>query len=92
MTDDALALYRKAIEQAPGNPQYREYLGEYLHQLKRPDEAMAEWAKIAEGSNRNARNLGRLAEVLAGFGYVKEAIGPLEGGGRARARTTSTCG
>ena len=84
MTDDALALYRKAIEQAPGNPQYREYLGEYLHRLKRPDEAMAEWSKIAEGPNRNARNLGRLAEVLAGFGYVKEAIGPLERGGRAR--------
>ncbi len=78
MVDEALALYRKANEQAPGNPQYQEYLGEYLHRLKRPAEAMAEWAKIAEGPNRNARNLGRLAEVLAGFGYVKEAIGPLE--------------
>ena len=76
MVDDALALYRKAVEQAPGNPQYHEYLGEYLHNLKRPDEAMAAWAKIAEGPNRNAKNLGRLAEVLAGFGYVKEAIAP----------------
>src|SRR5262249_30047667 len=76
--DDALALYRKTSEQAPGNPQYQEYLGEYLHRLKRPAEAMAEWAKIAEGPNRNARNLGRLAEVLASFGYVKEAIRPLE--------------
>ena len=27
LVDDALALYRKASEQAPGNPQYREYLG-----------------------------------------------------------------
>ncbi len=77
LVDEALGLYRKAIEQAPANPQYREYLGEYLHQLKRPAEAMAEWAKIAEGPNRNAKNLGRLAEVLAGFGYVKEAIAPL---------------
>ena len=84
MVDEALALYRKAIEQAPANPQYREYLGEYLHQLKRPAEAMAEWAKIAEGPNRNAKNLGRLAEVLAGFGYVKEAIAPLDRGRRAR--------
>src|SRR5262249_57111242 len=51
---------------------------EYLHQLKRPAEAMAEWGRMAEGPNRNAKNLGRLAEVLAGFGYVKEAIGPLQ--------------
>ena len=61
LVDEALALYRKACDQAPGNPQYHEYLGEYLHQLKRPAEAMAAWGKIAEGSNANARNLGRLA-------------------------------
>ena len=84
LVDESLALYRKAAQQAPGNPQYREYLGEYLHQLKRHAEAMAEWSKIVEGPNRNAKNLGRLAEVLAGFGYVKEAIGAARGGGRAR--------
>ncbi len=78
LVDDALALYRKAIAMAPGNPQYREYLGEYLHQLKRHAEAMAEWSRIAEPPNRTARNLGRLAEVLAGFGYTKEAIAPLK--------------
>src|SRR6202044_3984344 len=75
--EDALALYRKASEQAPGNPQYFEYLGEYLHQLKRPAEAMAAWGQIAAGPNRTARNLGRLGEVLAGFGYLKEAVDPL---------------
>ena len=75
----------------PGNPQYHEYLGEYLHQLKRPDEAMAEWAKIAEGPNRNAKNLARLAEVLSGFGYIKEAIAPLTRRSSSTA-TTSTCG
>ncbi|MHB1556493.1 MAG: DUF1583 domain-containing protein [Isosphaeraceae bacterium] len=78
LVDDALALYRKAIEKAPGNPQYREYIGEYLHQLKRPAEAMAEWSKMAEGPNRTARNLSRLAEVLSGFGYTKEGIPPME--------------
>ena len=77
MVDDALGLYKKAIELAPNNPQYHEYLGEYLHNLKRSDEARAAWAKIAEGPNKNAKNLTRLAEVLAGFGYVKEAIAPL---------------
>ena len=74
LTDDALALYKKAAELAPANPQYYEYIGEFLHNLKRPDEARAAWAKIAEGANKNAKNLARLAEVLAGFGYVKEAV------------------
>ena len=77
MVDDALDLYKKAIELAPTNPQYREYLGEYLHSLKRADEAKAAWGEIALGPNKNAKNLTRLAEVLAGFGYVKEAIAPL---------------
>ena len=77
MVDDALALYKKAVELAPNNPQYREYLGEYLHNLKRADEARATWAQIAAGANKNAKNLTRLAEVLAGFGYVKDAIAPL---------------
>ena len=83
MVDDALALYKKAIELAPNNPQYHEYLGEYLHNLKRSDEAKAAWAKIADGPNKNAKNLTRLAEVLAGFGYVKEAIAPLDRGRRS---------
>ena len=77
LTDEALALYRKAAELAPANPQYHEYIGEYLHNLKRPDDAKAAWAKIADGSNRTARNLARLAEVFAGFGYLKESIAPL---------------
>ena len=55
-------------------PQYREYLGEYLHILKRPDEALAEWRKMAEGPQRTATNLSRLAEVLSQFGYLKESL------------------
>ncbi|HTK74898.1 MAG TPA: tetratricopeptide repeat protein, partial [Gemmataceae bacterium] len=74
LPDDAIALYRKAVELAPNAPQYREYLGEYLHNLKRKDEALAAWRPIAEGANRNAKNLARLAEVFAGFGYRAEAI------------------
>lgn len=77
LTDDALALYRKAIELAPADAQYREYLGEYLHTLKRSDEALAVWGQIAEGKNRDVKNLTRLAEVLSGFGYLKQAIPPL---------------
>jgi tetratricopeptide (TPR) repeat protein len=72
--DDAVALYKKAIELAPDSAQYREYLGEYYHSLKRSADAIATWRPIAEGGNRNAKNLSRLAEVFAGFGYRKEAV------------------
>src|SRR5262249_52341011 len=72
MTDHALALYRQAITLASNDAQYHEYLGEYLHALKRSDEALAAWAKIAEGANRNAKSLARLAEVFSGFGYIPQ--------------------
>jgi tetratricopeptide (TPR) repeat protein len=74
ISDEAIALYKKAVELAPASAQYREYLGEYLHTLKRSEEALAAWKPIADGANRNAKNLARLAEVLGGFGYIKEAI------------------
>src|SRR5262249_20253571 len=74
LTDEAIALYKTAIELAPDAPQYREYLGEFYHSLKRSEEALATWRPIAEGANRNAKNLTRLAEVLSGFGYKKEAL------------------
>ena len=76
MTEEAVALYRAAIALAPESPQYYEYLGEYYHSLKRTEEAFETWGRIGKGANRNAKNLERLAEVLAGFGYVKEAIPP----------------
>ncbi|MCI0457665.1 MAG: tetratricopeptide repeat protein, partial [Gemmataceae bacterium] len=76
-SDEAITLYKRAIELAPGNAQYREYLGEYLHSLKRSEEALAAWRPIAEGANRTANNLARLAEVCAGFGYKKEAVAVL---------------
>jgi tetratricopeptide (TPR) repeat protein len=73
-TDEAIALYRKAVELAPDSPHYREYLGEYYHALKRPDDALAAWRPMAAGPNRSAKSLARLTEVLAGFGYKDEAI------------------
>ena len=44
------------------------------HILKRTDEALATWRKMAEGNQRTATNLSRLAEVLAQFGYLKDAL------------------
>ena len=74
MTDEALGLYQKAISLAPDQAQYREYLGEYFHALKRKDEALATWRGIAEGKLKTAPNVARLAEVLASFGYLTEAV------------------
>ncbi len=74
MSDAALELYQKAVELAPDQPQYREYLGEFYHQRKEPEKALATWRVVAEGKNRTAVNTARLAEVLASFGYLKEAI------------------
>lgn len=74
LTDESLELYQKAIALAPDQPQYREYLGEYYHALKRKDEALEAWRAIADGPQRTAPNLARLAEVLASFGYLSEAV------------------
>jgi tetratricopeptide (TPR) repeat protein len=62
------------VDLAPASPQYREYLGEYYHVLNRPEEALATWRKMAEGTQRTAANVARLAEVLAQFGYLQEAL------------------
>jgi len=78
MMDAAEALYRKGVELAPDEPQYREYLGEFHHLRKRPEQALATWKEIAAGSRRSAAALARLAEVLASFGYLAEAIPPIE--------------
>ncbi len=74
MKGRALELYQKAVEQAPNDPQYREYLGEFYHILKRPQDALTAWTAIAEGERHTAVNVARLAEVYNSFGYLDEAI------------------
>ena len=74
LVDEAIALYQKAIARAPDSPQYREYLGEFYHTLKRTDDALATWRGMAAGPHRDAKALRRLGEVLAGFGYKAEAV------------------
>ena len=74
LTDEALALYRKAVELAPDEPQYREYLGQYYHSLDRRQEAVAAWQEMAAGKRHTTEYLHRLAEVLNSFGYLDESI------------------
>lgn len=74
LKEEAIELYRKAISLAENEPQYREYLGEYLHQLQRKDEAIEVWKQLASGSRRSRDNLVRLSEVFATFGYNDRAL------------------
>ena len=74
LNDEAIELYKKAVELSPGDPQYREYLGEFYHILKRPEDAQATWSAIAEGDRHNAVNVARLAEVYNSFGYLDQAV------------------
>ena len=73
LVDEAIALYGRAILCAADPAEYRESLGEYYHQLKRPADALATWRS---NPARTAAEKGRLGEVLAGFGYRLEAIDP----------------
>jgi cytochrome c-type biogenesis protein CcmH/NrfG len=74
LTDRAIVLYREAIDLAPDEPQYREYLGEYLHQLQRTDSALAVWKEIAAGDRRTTANLLRVGEILQRFEYFELAL------------------
>ena len=72
--DQSLDGYRKAVKLAPTEPQYKEYLGEYLYRLDRKDEALKVWMSLAEGELRTRENLVRLAEVLHQFERTDEAM------------------
>ncbi len=73
-TDDAIKLYRRAIELQPEQPQYREYLGEFLNRLGRKGEAMEAWGSIVEGDRDTRENYIRLAEVLHTFDHPEPAL------------------
>ncbi|QEF98365.1 tetratricopeptide repeat protein [Stieleria maiorica] len=74
LVEDAISQYRAAIKLAPDQPQYKEYLGEYLHQLDRQDEATQVWRSLVAGDQRNRKNLVRLAEVFHQFDRSDEAL------------------
>ena len=73
INDQAEQLYRKAVVLAPNDPQYREYLGEFLHIQGRSEEALQIWAGIAEGTRHTAVNVNRRAEVYNSFGFSEQA-------------------
>ncbi len=78
LTEEAIKLYTRAVELADAEPQYREYLGEYLHRLGRDQEAMKVWQELASGPRKNRDNLVRLSEVLTTFSFHSEALAAME--------------
>ncbi|MDP1562958.1 MAG: DUF1583 domain-containing protein, partial [Pirellulaceae bacterium] len=73
ISDEAEKLYRRATELAPNDPQYREYLGEFLFLKGDTQEAQAVWAAIAEGDRRTVTNVARLSEIYNNFGLFELA-------------------
>ncbi len=74
MVNEAIELYETAIELAPSEPQYVEYLGEYFHALNRRQDAVDMFESMATGEQKTTDNLSRLSKVLAQFGYEQEAF------------------
>jgi len=74
LNDEAVALYQQAVQQAPEDPQYREYLGEFYHVLKRSEQAQKTWQEIVSGARHTAVNVARLAEIYNSFGYLDQAV------------------
>lgn len=71
---EALALYQRAINAAPNEPQYREDFGDFLLSRNRRDEALAAWREIASGDRQTHENEVRLASILHRAGEREEAL------------------
>lgn len=63
MLNEAQWYFERAIELQPEEPQYREYLGDFLFRQNQRERAFEVWNSIAEGARRNAENIMRLAEI-----------------------------
>ncbi len=74
LSEEAVKLYTRAVELAENEPQYREYLGEYLIRLGRKEEALNVWRQLAAGPRRHRDNLIRQSELLSTFGFPDEAL------------------
>ncbi len=74
LVDDAIQMYRDASKLAENEPQYREYLGEYLHQLGQKEEAVKVWEELVAGQRKTRDNMVRLSEVFSTFGYPERAL------------------
>ncbi|MEQ9407879.1 MAG: tetratricopeptide repeat protein [Fuerstiella sp.] len=74
LIDDARQTYEQAIRLAPDDLSHREDLGAFLHELKRPSEAIAVWRTMATDERRTTGNLRRLSDVCHTYGYLDDAV------------------
>ena len=74
LQDRARQLYEKAVELAPEDPRFREYLGAFHHQQEQPELALAVWNKIVAGERRQVDNLMHLIGIFRAFDYDDEAL------------------
>lgn len=77
LMEAAEELYREPVARAPENGEHYEYLGEFLHEQGRRDDAVAAFAQLA-GVDATADQWQRLGEVYASFGYLEEAVAALD--------------
>ena len=70
-------LYREAITRSPHNSELYQYLGEFLHELGRREDAVEAFSHIATGEDADAVAWRRLADVYASVGYFAEAVDAL---------------
>ena len=74
LVEQALPMFRKAMQLAPSETQYRESMGQYLHALGRIDEALDVWNQIPAQLADSADGFVQLAEILARFGFQDGAV------------------
>ena len=86
MADDALALYRKAVDLAPGNPQYHEYVGEYLHTLEASGRGPGRLVEDRGGGQSQLEEPGPARRGARGVRLPHPGDRPAHRGRRARGR------
>lgn len=77
-TEEALKLYRQAVQTSGENSEYCHMLAEYLVELDRRDEALSVLSSSVVAAAKDRESLFELSRVLARFKFQKEAIEALE--------------
>lgn len=74
LREPAIAMYRTTIERAPEVIDYYEYLGSYLIELNRREQALGVFQEGASDQLRTPENLIRLATTLSFYRFGDEAL------------------
>lgn len=67
-------FYRRAVANAVDNPEYNEFLGEFLFDVGRTDEALSTFAKIISPDTETSPQWYRLAGLYRRFNFMDESV------------------